>query len=96
MKPEDFPIGSPESRAAARMLLARRNDNCKRMRIIWSIPSPGEDNSRVDFGDWQEWEDNTMGQRVYVPHVWIKPGDTVLLAPIAARHSRKHTSIPAW
>jgi hypothetical protein len=47
------------------------------MRIIWSIPSPEEDNSRVHFGEWQEWEDNMLGQIVYVPHVWIKPGEAV-------------------
>jgi|SRR5579863_212699 len=94
MKPEDFPIGSPESRAAARMLLAHRNDNCKRMRIIWSIPSPGEDNSRVHFGEWQEWEDNTLGQIVYVPHVWIKPGEAVPACPDCGTSFKKTHESP--
>jgi hypothetical protein len=81
MKPEDFPIGSPESRAAARKLLVRRIEGRKRIRIIWSIPNPGEDNSRVHFGEWQKWEDDTLGQIVYVPHVWIKPGEAVPVCP---------------
>ncbi len=81
MKPEDFPIGSLESRAAARKLLVRRNDAPKRMRIIWSIPSPGEDNSRVHFSDWQEWGKDTLCQLVYVPHIWLKPGEAVPACP---------------
>jgi hypothetical protein len=95
MKPEDFPIGSPESRAAARMLLARRNDGRKRMRIIWGIPSPGEDNSRVHFGEWQEWEDDTQGQIVYVPHVWVKPGEAIPTCPDCGTPFKKTDEYPS-
>jgi hypothetical protein len=94
MKPGDFPIGSLESRAAARKVLVRRNDNCKRMRIIWSIPSSGEDNSRVHFGEWQEWEDNTLGQIVYVPHVWVKPGGAVPACPDCGTPFKKTHEYP--
>jgi hypothetical protein len=75
MKPENFPVGSPESRAAARSLLIRRNGERKRLRIISSIPSGGQDNSRIRFGRWQEWGEDTLAQLIYVPHVWVKPGE---------------------
>jgi hypothetical protein len=77
----DFPIGSLESRAAARIRLASWNDSRKRMRIITNIPGPGVDNSRVHFGKWQKWLDNWLGQLVYCPHAWLKPGDSVPVCP---------------
>jgi hypothetical protein len=81
MRPGNFPIGSLESRAAARMKLAHLNDNRKRIRMISSIPRPGADNSRVHFGEWQKWGDNMFGQQVYLPHVWLKPGEEVPTCP---------------
>jgi hypothetical protein len=37
--PEDFPLGSPESRAAARMLAQRRDSESEPdVRFIWDIP----------------------------------------------------------
>src|SRR5580693_9035406 len=81
MKPENFPIGSLESRAAVRNFLSRRNDGRKRLRIISNIPSGGQDNSRIRFGGWQEWGEDRLCQMVYVPHVWIKPGTTVPSCP---------------
>ena len=51
--------------------------NSKLVRMISSIPRPGEDNSHVSFGKWQKWDDNTFGQQVYLPHVWVKPGEAV-------------------
>jgi hypothetical protein len=72
-----FPIGSLESRAAARMRLAYLNENRKLVRMISSIPRPGADNSCVHFGEWQKWDHKTFGQQVYLPHVWVKPGEAV-------------------
>jgi hypothetical protein len=94
MKPEDFPLGSLESRAAARTLLAHKNDSRKRMRIMWSIPSPGEDNSRLHFGEWHEWEDNTLGQIVYIPHTWLKAGETVPVCPDCGTPYKKSDEFP--
>jgi hypothetical protein len=45
--------------------------------MISSVPRPGEDNSRVYFGELKKWDDNTFGQQVYLPHVWVKPGEAV-------------------
>ena len=79
--PGDFPIGSLESRAAARIRLASRHDSHKRMRIITNIPGPGVDSSRVHFGKWQKWQDNWLGQLIYRPHAWLKPEDPVPVYP---------------
>lgn len=76
-KPGDFPIGSLQSRSAARMRLIRLNESRKRMRFIHNIPRPREDKSRMHYGDWQEGKDGTLFQLVYVPHVWLKPGEAV-------------------
>ena len=43
MKPGDLPLGSPESRAAARVLLRSRQDNCKRIRELIAVPPEIED-----------------------------------------------------
>jgi uncharacterized C2H2 Zn-finger protein len=80
-QPEKFAVGSLESRAAVRMKLVRLNASRKRLRIIGSIPRPRADNSRVHFGDWQEWQDGTLGQQVYVPHVWVMPGEAIPACP---------------
>jgi hypothetical protein len=89
--PGDFPIGSLESRAAARIRLAGLNDDRKRMRIITNIPGHGVDSSRVHFGKWQKWLDNWWGQLVYVPHAWLKPGDSVPACPDCGTPFKKTT-----
>ena len=77
----DFPIGSLESRVVARTRLARLIENRKLIRMISSIPRPGADKSRVYFGEWQKSDDNTFGQQVYLPHVWLKPGEAIPICP---------------
>lgn len=94
MRPGDFPIGSPESRAAARMQLAHRNDGRKRWRITWSIPRPGEDNSRIRFSGWEEWGEGTLCQMVYVPHVWVKPGEAIPSCPDCGTPYKKTHEYP--
>jgi hypothetical protein len=66
----------------------------KRMRIIWSIPGPGADDSRVHFGAWQEWLAGTLGQQVYLPHVWVKPGDAVPTCPDCGTPFKKTREYP--
>jgi len=79
--PGDFPIGSWESRAAARIQLFRRVDSRKRMTIALSLPRPGQDCSRVKFDDWRECPDGTLTRLVYVPLVWLKPGEPIPTCP---------------
>jgi|HubBroStandDraft_1064217.scaffolds.fasta_scaffold153246_2 hypothetical protein len=63
------------------MRLAHLKENRKLIRMISSIPWPGVDSSRVYFGELQKWDDNPFGQQVYLPHVWVKPGDAVPTCP---------------
>lgn len=76
-RPWDFTTGSVESRAAARMHLVRWFNSQKRITIVFNIPRRGTDPSRVSFGNWQEWQNGTLGRLAYVPHVWLKPGDPI-------------------
>jgi hypothetical protein len=92
--PGDFPIGSLESRAAARILLARRFESCNRHRIIWHLPRHGQDASRVSFGEWQEWQDGTLGQWVYVPLIWLKPGEEIPTCPDCGTPFKKTSEYP--
>jgi|SRR5580704_2226732 hypothetical protein len=94
MKPQDFPVGSLESRAAVRLQLARRNEGRRRIRLISSIPSAYQDNSRVHFGDWQEWGEDTLCQMVYVPHEWIKPGEAIPTCPDCGTPFKKTKEYP--
>lgn len=88
MKPGDFPIGSLESRAVARMQLAHRDDNRKHIQFIANvcIPDPEmggrkSDPTRFHFGDWEECGDGSFFRVVHRPGGWLKPGDPVPVCP---------------
>jgi hypothetical protein len=59
------------------------------VRIISSIPRPGANNSRVHFGEWRRWDDSTFGQQVYLPHVWVKPGEAPPTCPDCGKLFKK-------
>lgn len=80
MKPGDFPIGSPESRAAARAQLTHWRDSRERIEIISHIPR-GKDDSRIRFGAWQDCPDGKLLRLVYVPLVWLKRGEAIPACP---------------
>jgi hypothetical protein len=94
MRLGDFPIGSPESRAAARMHLAHLRSSRKRIRIISNVAWTETDSTHVHFGAWQEWQDGTMGQFVYVPSVWLKPGEAVPICPDCGTPFKKTGEYP--
>jgi hypothetical protein len=91
---ENYPIGSLESRAAVRSILSLRNEGRKRLRIISSIPSGRQDNTRIRFGGWQEWNDGRLVQMVYVPHVWVKPGESIPVCPDCGTLFKKTKEYP--
>ena len=69
-KPGNFPIGSPESRAAARLTLEYASDNRERIQLLSHIPwphGPHQDHTRPHVGPWQEWADGKLFRIVYVP-----------------------------
>ena len=75
MKPGHFPIGSPESRAAARMLAANRRDTRRRIEIVTNVhmpwycegpdPDPWND-EEPHIGPWRDFGD-VLFRFVYVP-----------------------------
>ena len=94
-RPEDFPIGSRESRAAARIQLSRRIDTRERMTLAWHIPRPKQDRTRLQFDPWRECPDGGLFRLVYVPLVWLKPGDPIPACPDCGTPFKKTTEYPS-
>ena len=82
-KPGDYPVGSPESRAAARALLEAKRAGRKRIDIVCRIPRPG-DNGAIHFGNWIEKSDGSIFRISNVP-----PGMTIAEA-------ERIVSQPGW
>lgn len=95
MRPENYPISSPASRAAVRLQLARSKASRKRLRFVSNIPRPGTDELHVHFGGWQGCPDGTLFQMVYVPHVWLKPGDAAPSCPDCGTPFKKTHEYPS-
>jgi len=76
-RPWDFALGSVESRAAARLKVARWFDGRKRITLIMDIPRPRTDKPRVIFGDWTERPDGSLYRLVHAPHIWLKLGEAI-------------------
>ena len=66
-RPEEFPLGSMESRAAARAVLELRNMQVRRVQIVHSVPRPHQDNSKPNVGDWAPMIDGSFTRLVYIP-----------------------------
>jgi hypothetical protein len=71
-KPGNFPICSLESRAAARMLMKSRQDNCKRIQFVTNVlfpyrDGPPRDSSKPYATPWTETRDGGLMRFVYVP-----------------------------
>jgi hypothetical protein len=58
LRPGGFPLGTAQSRAAARGLLERRYTERRRIDVICSIPRPGGD--EISIGAWQEGADGSL------------------------------------
>ena len=67
LKAWEFPLGSAESRAAARAMLEAQERNVQRLQITHCVPRPCQDNSRLHVGDWQQRIDGSLLRLVYVP-----------------------------
>lgn len=67
-RPGDFPPGSPESRAAARLRLEFMNDDRDRIKIVSHIPRPGVNITRPHATQWAQWDEGKLGRVLYVPH----------------------------
>jgi hypothetical protein len=67
VKPGDFALGSRQSRAAARALLAKRLEARKKVQVICSIPRPGADVGDIRIGDWIEGPDGALFRICNIP-----------------------------
>jgi hypothetical protein len=94
LRPSDFELGSVESRAAARLKVARWFDGRKRITLIMDIPRPRTDNSRVSYGPWTELKNGTLHRIVHAPHVWLKPGEAMPACPDCGTPFRKTKEYP--
>lgn len=67
MRPGDYRLGSPESRAAARALLARRREGRNRggLTLVTDIPRPGCAGVRI--GELREGDDGTLMRICFLP-----------------------------
>jgi hypothetical protein len=73
LRPESFPLGSPESRAAARMFAEHRQDTRKRIQFVTNVRLPPErgflepeDSSKPWIGSSQDCG-ATLMRFVYIP-----------------------------
>ena len=67
-RPDEFPLGSMESRAAARAMLEAQESGVRRLQIVIDAPRPrreGQPDTRV--GPWCKADDGTMTRSVIVP-----------------------------
>jgi hypothetical protein len=65
-RPGEFPLGSPESRAAARMFLNNQRDSRKRIEIVSNIARPDPDSAKPHVSPWSDFGDILM-HVLYVP-----------------------------
>jgi len=67
MKPGDYALGSPESRAAARAVLEHRLAERNRggLTLITNIPRPFSEGIRI--GEWCEGEDGLLMRICFLP-----------------------------
>jgi len=75
LRPEDFPLGSPESRAAARVVLEARKEERPRAELISNVNLrwDGPDWNKVPYAEpWMEGERRTFFRTVYIPTLWKK------------------------
>ena len=76
--PDEFPVGSLESRAAARAMLDARDTNRRRVQLISNVNvnfaldrEKSGSEARVPSADpWVECDDGTLFRMVYVPTIW--------------------------
>jgi hypothetical protein len=66
VRPEDFSVGSAESRAAARAALEARDGSVRQLEIVSYIERPRQDNSVTHIGPWQRIGDGSLMRIAYV------------------------------
>ena len=89
LRPGDFPLGSPRSRAAVRMQLVGIRKAQSRINLVLHIPRPGLDPMRYHFTDWTGNSKIGFRRLVLAPSIWLDPGDPVPVCPDCGKPFRK-------
>ena len=66
-QPRNYPLGSPQSRAAARGVLARRFADRKRFDTIIVSATPRPCGDVIRIGEWSEDKDGTLRRTSFLP-----------------------------
>src|SRR5277367_189975 len=90
MKPSDYPLGSTQSRAAARASLERRFAGRRRIDVVSCVPRPGGDGG-IRIGTWIECDDGSLFRLSTVP-----PGMTIEEAERIDSHPGLEGDYPAF
>jgi hypothetical protein len=106
MKPSEFAIGSPESRALARMRAEHIRGSKRRVEIISNVPRPqhirppGTNNSVPYAEPWQETQGGVLMRVIYHPGEWRKvPTETMPVCPdcgTSFRQTKEQIGNLAW
>jgi len=99
LKPANFPVGSPESRAAARSLLRQKQSKLVRLQFLHSVPRPwyGKGPAPPDVPraySWWEGKDGRMMRLVYIPHVWVTRDKPCPVCPGCGKPYQKAADCP--
>ncbi len=100
LKVGDFPVGSLESRAAARVLSVQRRSKLTCLQFCHSVRGPwrGEGPEPPDVPRANPWVegDGKLLRVVYVPHVWIARENDAPICPECRAPYRKATDYPGY
>ncbi|HXR17450.1 MAG TPA: hypothetical protein VN777_14750 [Terriglobales bacterium] len=101
LKVGDFPVGTLESRAVARVVLGQRRSKLTRLQFFHSIRGPwrGDGPEPPDVpkaNPWIEGDDGKLFRVVYVPHVWVAREEAVPSCPECRTPYRKATDYPNY
>jgi len=89
LRPGDFPLGSPQSRAAVRMQLVQIRKAQSGINLVLHIPRPELDPTRYHFMDWTGNAKIAFTRVVIAPLKWIDPSDPVPVCPDCGKPFRK-------
>ena len=105
LKVGDFPVGTLESRAVARVVLGQRRSKLTRLQFFHSIRGPwrGDGPEPPDVpkaNPWIEGDDGKLFRVVYVPHVWVAREEAVPSCPECRERPIEKPltipTIPSW
>lgn len=66
-KPGKFPLGSMQSRAAARALAGLKASSLRHIQFISGVPRPSRDNEKIHVGPRSKPHDGVTTQMIYLP-----------------------------